>query len=619
MIYKYKNHKNQYNEVKQTNLHQFRLNLFIAFLIILSLFLILRLAYLQFDQYKRYATLSLKNQMNIAPIAPTRGIIVDRNNVLMANNIPVYVLEIIPERVKNLNVTLKTLQQLIPSISDDDIENFNKIRKQNRSYIPIPLKMKLSQEEVAVFASNQYLFPGISIKARLIRHYPLGEKAAHILGYVGRLNAKDLQSVDSVNYQATNFIGKFGIEKYYEPRLHGTVGFQQVETDVSGRTLRTISKQSPQSGEKLYLTIDSRLQISAFDALNNKRGAVVLIDVNNGEILAMASSPSFDPNELVNSITNKKYQQMISSQDKPLFNRAISGLYPPGSTIKPYIGLKALDENIITSNTKIYDPGWFSLPNTTHKYRDARRSGHGTVNLKRALTVSCNTYFYQLANRMGIYHIEDMLSHFGFGQLTKIDLTEDNQGILPGPDWKLHNKKSHWFSGDTLITAIGQGFLLASPMQLASATATLSKDGQRLRPHLLKQSIKDKGEIIINKPYEEYPVNLKNKENWNIIRDAMANVILSKEGTGFRYWQKTNYTIAAKTGTSQVYSGNQFKNKPNKDIPEHLRDHSLFIGYAPVDKPQVAIAVILENNWQASMVARKIMDAYFNINKSQTT
>lgn len=612
-----KNYKHHNHEIIQTSTHQFRLNLFFALLIILSLILILRLGYLQFDQYKRYATLSLKNQMTIAPIAPTRGIIVDRNNVILATNIPVYVLEIVPERVKDLKITLAAIKHLIPSITEEDIENFNKIRKQNRSYIPIPLKMKLTEEEVAIFASNQYLFPGVSIKARLMRHYPFGEKTAHLIGYVGRLSVKDLQSVNSINYQATNFIGKYGIEKYYENKLHGKVGFQQVETDVSGRTVRTISKQSPISGERLYLTIDSRLQISAFDALNNKRGAVVLIDVKNGEILAMASSPSFDPNDLVNGISSKKYKNLISSSNKPLYNRAVSGLYPPGSTIKPYIGLKALDEDIITPNTKIYDPGWFSLPNSSHKYRDWKHTGHGTVNLKRALTVSCNTYFYQLANRMGIYHIEDVLSQFGFGQLTKIDLSEDSQGLLPGPDWKMQTKHSQWFTGDTLITSIGQGFLLASPLQLASATATLSKNGQRMRPHLLKQSVNDKGDIILNAPFEEYPVNLKNKENWKVIHEAMRNVITSKEGTGFRYWQNTNYTLAAKTGTAQVYSGSQFEKKPYSEIPENLRDHSLFVGFAPADKPEVAIAVILEHDWRVSNVARKVLDTYFNMKKKK--
>lgn len=619
MLIKKNNYKNYTTStVVEINLHQYRLNLLIALLFILSLALILRLAYLQFDQYKRYATLSLKNQMSITPIAPSRGIIVDRKGVVLANNIPVYVLEIIPERVKNLHLTLEGLQKLIPSITNEDIENFIKAKKQNRSYIPIPLKLKLNQEEVAIFASNQYLFPGVSVKARFMRNYPLGQKAAHLIGYVGRLNTQELNTVNNVNYQATNFIGKSGIEKFYETSLHGTVGFQQVETDVSGRTLRTISKQNPTSGNKLFLTIDAKLQQAAFDGLEDKRGAIVILDVTNGEILAMASSPSFDPNLLVNGMTNKQYQQMATSINKPLYNRAIRGLYPPGSTVKPYIALAGLDKKIITPNTKIYDPGWFSLPGVNHKYRDWKHTGHGIINLKRALTVSCNTYFYQLANRMGIHPIEDVLSQFGFGQLTHIDLIEEVAGILPGPDWKLNTKGKSWYPGDTLITTIGQGFMLTTPIQLANAIASLSQNGRRFRPHLLKESIQEDNTKICVKPIEEYPVQIKTEENWQIIQDAMQNVIKSKEGTGYKYWKDAPFSIAAKTGTAQVYSGNLYEKKPYDQIPENLRDHSLFIGYAPIDNPKIAIAVIIENHWSASLVARKITDTYFNLVKTDS-
>lgn len=610
------NFKKYTTDTNEACVHQFRLNLLIALLFILSSILILRLAYLQFDQYKRYATLSLKNQMSITPIAPSRGIIVDRFGIILAKNIPVYVLEIIPERVKNLQLTLESLQQLIPSITNEDLDNFKKSKRQNRSYIPIPLKLKLTQEEVATFASNQYLFPGVSVKARLMRFYPLGEKMAHLIGYVGRLNIKDLQTVNSVNYQATNFIGKTGIEKFYENELHGAVGFQQVETDVSGRTLRTISKQNPTSGNKLALTIDARLQQNAFDALGDKRGAIVIMDVTNGEILAMASSPSFDPNLLVNGMSSNQYLKMSNSSNKPLYNRAVRGLYPPGSTVKPYIAIAGLDKNIITPNTKIYDPGSFSLPGVSHKYRDWKHTGHGIISLKRALTVSCNTYFYQLANRMGIHPIEDILSQFGFGQLTHIDLTEEVSGVLPGPDWKLNTKGTYWYPGDTLITSIGQGYMLSTPIQLASSVASLSQNGRRFKPHLLKESINSNNKKVTINSIEEYPVQLKHKENWGIVKDAMRNVITSKEGTGYKYWHNAPYTIAAKTGTAQVYSGSLYEKKAYDVIPENLRDHSLFIGYAPLDKPKIAIAVIIENHWSASLIARKVTDAYFNLTKN---
>ncbi len=381
---------------------RFRINLLIAMVIILSLVLVLRLGYLQLSEFKRYQTLSLKNQMSVNPVAPPRGVILDRNGVLLAENIPVYVLEIIPEHVKNLKLTLDKLQQLLPSITNDDIENFYRAKKQNRSFAPIPLKLKLTQDEVAVFASNQYHFPGVSIKARLMRHYPLGEVAAHVLGYVGRINVAELKQVDPVNYKATNFIGKAGVERYYEEQLHGKVGYQIVETDVSGRTLRVLHKVPPLSGAKIYLSIDMRLQQAAYDALKDKRGALVAIDPNNGEILAMVSSPSFDPNLFVGGVSSKDYKILSNTLQRPLFNRAVRGTYPPASTLKPFVGLTGLEKGFVTPASEVYDPGKFRLPNSSHAYRDWNKRGHGSVNFKRAITVSCDIYFYQLGSRMGL-------------------------------------------------------------------------------------------------------------------------------------------------------------------------------------------------------------------------
>lgn len=605
----------RYNSAHQNHFesqqHRFRLSFLAALLIILSCLLVLRLAYLQFSQYQRYATLSLKNQMSILPIAPPRGIILDKNGVVLADNMPVYVLEIVPERVKNLAETLQQLRQLIPSITEEDIENFKHERSQNRSYASIPIKLKLTQEEVATFASNQYQFPGVSIKARLMRYYPLGELTAHLLGYVGRINIQELQQVDSTNYRATNFIGKTGIEKYYENELHGIVGYQQVETDVSGRTLRVLNKQRPISGDKLYLTIDTRLQRAAYDALQGKRGAIVVIDVTNGDILAMVSSPSYNPNLFVNGISKKDYQKLANAADRPLYNRAVRGLYPPASTLKPFVALAGLEKGIITADTKIYDPGWYKLPNVSHVYHDWRRTGHGVVNLKRAITVSCDTYFYQLGNKMGISALADVLAQFGFGQRTHVDLHEEAPGILPSPNWKRQAKKSAWYPGDTLITAIGQGFMLASPLQLANATACLSESGRRYRPHLLKQSINDQGITSIYEPLEEYPVQLKDDMYWHLIADAMHHVMTSLEGTGKRFGRDTRYTVAGKTGTAQVFGGIQYEKRRNGYIPEALRDNSLFIAFAPVEQPQIAVASLVENDVLASHVARKVMDAYF--------
>lgn len=593
---------------------RFRLNLLVAILIILSLILVLRLAYLQISEFKRYRTLSLKNQMTIIPIAPPRGVILDRNGVLLAENIPVYVLEIIPEHVKNMKHTLTELQKLLPCISDDDIENFNRAKSQNRSFVPIPIKLKLTQEEVAIFAINQYRFPGVSIKARLMRHYPLGEMTAHALGYVGRINIQELRQVDSSNYRATNFIGKSGVEKYYEDLLHGKVGYQMVETDVSGRTLRVINKLNPHSGAKLYLSIDIRLQQAAYEALKDKRGAVVLINSHNGEILAMVSSPSFDPNIFVSGVSTKDYKILSNALQRPLFNRAVRGVYPPASTIKPFVGLAGLDKGYVTTTTQIYDYGKFKLPTARHIYRDWKKTGHGVINFKRAITVSCDTYFYQLGSKMGIANIEEMLAKFGLGQLTHIDLQEEASGTVPSARWKKQTKGVSWYPGDTVISSIGQGFMLATPLQMANATATLSQHGKRFRPHLLMKTINSDNEEVENyKPIEEYPIHLNDESNWSIVAEAMQSVLTSNEGTGYRFGRNPPYPVAGKTGTAQVFSGKQYEKTRYEDIPEALRDNSLFIAFSPVDQPDIALAVVVENDVLASKVARAVLDTYYQL------
>ncbi|MDP1604526.1 MAG: penicillin-binding protein 2 [Legionella sp.] len=608
------------NERAESLIHRFRLNILVAIIICFSSLLVSRLAYLQISQYKRYETLSLKNQMSIIPIGPPRGIILDKNGIVLAENIPVYVLEIIPEHVKNMAETLSKLQILLPSITDDDIESFKHARSQNRSFVPIPLKLKLTQEEVATFASNQYQFTGVSIKARLMRFYPLGEVTAHLLGYVGRINIQELQQVNSTNYRATNFIGKAGIEKFYEDLLHGQVGYQQVETDVSGRTLRVVNKQNPVSGEKLFLTIDTRLQQAAYLAMKDKRGAVVAMSTLNGDILAMVSSPSYDPNVFVNGISSEDYQKLATAKDRPLYNRAVRGLYPPASTLKPFVALAGLEKGAVDTNFRVYDPGWFKLPNSSHAYRDWKKTGHGVINITRAITVSCDTYFYQLGHRMGIASLEEMLRQFGFGQLTHVDLNEEAPGLVPSSRWKRSSKGVSWYPGDTLITAIGQGFMLVSPLQLANATASLSQKGKRFRPHLLHKSIQsDGGEIHRYKPLEEYPIKLRDENYWTIIAEAMHSVITSNEGTGYRFGRTAPYSVAAKTGTAQVFGGKQYEKKRQEDMPEFLRDHSLFIAFAPVDNPEIAIAVMVENDVLASSVARKVLDAYFELKEGKTT
>lgn len=593
---------------------QFRLNLLIALLFILSFVLVLRLAYLQISQFKRYQTLSLKNQMSIIPIAPPRGVILDRNGVLLAENVPVYVLEITPERVKDMKKTLAKLQKLLPSISNEDVEAFYKVKSQNRSFMPIPIKLKLNQEEVAIFVSNQYHFPGVNIKARLMRHYPLGEITAHALGYVGRINIDELKRVDPTNYRATNFIGKSGIEKYYEDILHGKVGYQMAETDVSGRTLRVMNKINPHSGAKLYLSLDVRLQEAAYNALKGKRGAVVVIDSHNGEILAMVSSPSFDPNIFVGGVSKADYKILSNALQRPLFNRAVRGVYPPASTIKPFVGLAGLDKGFVTTDTEIWDYGKYKLPMASHIYRDWKKTGHGVINFKRAITVSCDIYFYQLGYRMGISNIASMLLEFGLGKLTQVDLNEEANGVIPDANWKRKSKGVSWYPGDTVISSIGQGFMLATPLQMANATAALSQHGKRFRPHLLVKTVNsDNDETEVYIPYKEKTIKLNDKAHWEIVKDAMHNVLTSNEGTGYRFGRNPPYPVGGKTGTAQVYSGRQYEKARYEDIPEHLRDNSLFIAFSPVDHPNIAMAVVVENDVLASTVARQVLDTYYKL------
>ena len=606
------------NHQSESQNQQFRLHVLIAILLVLSLILILRLGFLQISQFTRYQTLSLNNQMTIIPIAPPRGVILDRNGVLLAENVPVYVLEIIPEHVKNIKETITKLRVLLPSISDEDVNSFNRIKQQNRSFVPIPIKLKLSQEDVAIFASNQYHFPGVSIKARSMRHYPLGEVTAHALGYVGRINIEELRRVNVTNYRSTNYIGKSGVEKYYEDILHGKVGYQMVETDVSGRTLRVVNKIPPHSGAKLYLSIDLRLQQAAYDALKDNRGAAVVIDSHNGEILAMVSSPSFDPNLFVNGVSTKDYKILSNALQRPLFNRAVRGVYPPASTIKPFVGLAGLDKGFVTPASEIYDYGKYKLPMASHIYRDWKKVGHGAINFKRAITVSCDTYFYNLGFKMGITNIAEMLRKFGLGSLTQVDLHEEANGIVPSIEWKRGAKGVAWYPGDTVISSIGQGFMLATPLQIANATATLSQHGARYRPHLLIKTVNSDNDKVENyKPIKEKQIKLNDEGNWSLVAEAMQNVITSNEGTGLRFGRNPPFPMAGKTGTAQVHSGHQYEKSRYEDIPEALRDNSLFIGFTPVENPDIAIAVVVENNFVASVVARKIMDAYYKIHPIQ--
>lgn len=582
---------------------------------ILIAILVLRLSYLQLNKHELYTTLSKKNWLDLVPVEPTRGLIYDRNGVLLAENIPVFSLDIIPDKITNMPQTLSEISKIVP-LSDIDIAQFQKQLKQHRRFDEIPLKIRLTEEEVARFAENQYRFPGVLVKARLMRHYPNGDQFIHVLGYVGRINTQELNEIDATNYSASNYIGKLGIEKYYEDELHGTVGYQQVENDASGEPLRVINQIKPVPGENLFLTIDSKLQHAVEQALNGMRGAVIIIQPSTGQVLAMVSMPTYDPNSFVAGVSAQEYKDLQSSPDRPLYNRALRGLYPFASTIKPYMALEGLNSGATDAHRSIYDPGYFQLPNSEHVFYDWKRHGHGVVNLTKAITCSCDTYFFDLANRMGIARIDDILNQFGFGQLTGIDLDDELIGNVASPAWKKRVKGQSWYPGDTLNAGIGQGFMQVTPLQLAVGVATMANRGLHYSPYLLLGEQEPGKTFIPQTPSLLNKITLTDNNYWNIVINGMQNVITSPEGTGLLHFGTgAPYTIAAKTGTAQVYSVKHVKDEEGVEdqskLPENLRDHSLFTAFAPADKPQIALAVVVENSKEAGAVARKIMDFYF--------
>jgi penicillin-binding protein 2 len=602
-----KNHLAEIKLIKQ------RCTAMLIIMLILVALLILRLGILQLTEHDLYTTLSKKNWLGLEPLEPTRGLIYDRNGVLLAENIPVLSLDIVPYKVNNLQQTLTNIAKIVP-ITDTDIFQFKRELKQHRGFDEIPLKYHLSEKDVARFAENQYHFPGVYIKAHLMRHYPLGAAFSHVLGYVARINSDDLKDIDATNYAASNYIGKLGIEKYYEDELHGTAGYEQAENDASGQPVRILNQINPVPGKNLYLTLDSQLQIAAENAMKGLRGAVIVIKPNTGEVLALVSEPEYDPNLFVEGISSRDFQQLQTSTDRPLYNRALRGLYPFASTIKPFLALEGLDSGVVSPDFTIFDPGWYQLPNSEHVFRDWRHHGHGTVNVSRAITVSCDTYFYDLAHKMGIKRINNMLHQFGFGELTGIDMGEELSGLLASPEWKRQIKQLPWYEGDTINAGIGQGFMQTTPLQLAVGIASIANRGQRFSPHLLLSEQEPGKPAEIQTPNQLKPIVLHDPEFWDVVINAMQKVFTSPEGTGgLHFGKNTSYTVAGKSGTAQLYTqtGHSAENDPQLYLPERLRDHSLFILYAPAEKPQIALAVIVENSKMAGSVARKILDYYF--------
>lgn len=585
----------------------------IAFILIIFMIgaLVLRLANLQIYKHALYTTLSTNNWLDLVPVEPTRGLIYDRRGVLLAENIPVFSLDIIPHEVTDLGKTLKALEKIV-TLSDSDISQFKKQLKQHRQFDEIPLKLRLTEEEVAHVAENQHRIPGVIIKARLMRHYPYGESFSHVMGYVGRINAQELDDIDEVNYSASHYIGKLGIEKFYEEDLHGNVGYEQVEKDASGKPIRILKGLKGTPGKNIYLTIDSKVQFLAEKALNNHRGAIVAIQPATGQVLAMVSKPTYDPNIFVQGISQKEYNLLQSSEDRPLFNRALRGLYPMASTVKPYFALEGLLSGVADPDETLFDPGWYELPNGAHIYHDWRHHGHGYVDISKAIIGSCDTYFYNLAYKMGIHRLDKILTQFGFGELSGIDLEDEVPGTVASPEWKQKIKGIHWYLGDTIISGIGQGYMQATPLQLAAAVSTLANRGKRFMPYLELGEQMPGGDYVEQEPIPLEPIPLQDKEAWDIVIEAMQAVVSSPEGTAYRYGHRHHYTIAAKTGTAQVIAkrGNLNQEDKQLDVPEKLRDHHLLIAFAPVEKPQIALAIITENSSVAIEAARSIFDYY---------
>ncbi len=581
---------------------------------ILVLVLFARLFYLQVIAHEHFTTLSEDNRVKLQPIPPNRGLIFDRNGIVLAENLPSYRLEITPEQVDDMDATLSALEEIL-EIREVDRSRFDKLRKRKPGFEAVPLLFHLDDVQVARFSANRHRFPGVDITAGLARHYPRGELAVHALGYVGRIDERALKDLDTSNYRGTTHIGKNGIEKSYEDLLHGKVGLQQVETTAQGRVLRVLNRVAPVSGHNLYLTLDSRVQAAAERAFGDFSGSAIAIDPNNGDVLAFVSLPTYDPNPFVNGIEYGDYAALRDDEKQPLFNRALRGQYPPGSTVKPFMGLAGLEQGITGIHSKNYCPGFYMLPGNSRKYRDWKRTGHGTVDLHDAIVQSCDVYFYDLALSLGIGRIHDYLSHFGFGHRTGIDILGERPGLLPSQAWKRKDRDQPWFPGETIITGIGQGFFLTTPIQLATATAALANGGRILQPNIvMAEQVAGSNELQPHHPRLLETITINEQTHWDVVIKSMLDVVHSARGTARKIGVDSPYKIAGKTGTAQVFGLKQEEKYDAEAIEEKLRDHALFIAFAPVEQPQIAVAVIVENGGGggsvAAPIARAILDAY---------
>jgi len=601
----------------QRELDRFRRRLAILGFFVLTLFglLLLRFFYLQVIQHGHYSTLAEANRISILPIAPHRGIIVDRNGVMLAHNYSAYTLEITPSKVQNIEDTIDALSTIV-EITPRDRRRFRKLLEESKRFESLPIRTRLSDEEIARFAVHRYRFPGVEAKARLFRQYPQGEMFSHVVGHIGRINQREVERLEGdgrlANYRGSDYIGKTGLEQSYEKFLHGTTGVEEVEVDSGGRAVRTLSRTPPVSGNNLVLNLDAKLQEIAYNAFGDRRGALVAIDPATGGILAFVSKPGFDPNLFVDGIDPQSWSELNGSPDKPLLNRANAGTYPPGSTFKPFMALAALFYSKRSPQQVISDPGYFMFGG--HRFRDGRPVPLGAVDMHRSIVVSSDVYYYSLANELGIDPIARFMTLFGFGSRTGIDIAGEAAGVLPSTEWKMRRfskpEQKKWYAGETISVGIGQGYNNYTPLQLASATATLANDGVMFRPHIVNyiEDIRTRDKTPIEpKPLRD--LGLK-PEHIKVVKEAMVGV--NKEGTGARVFAGAPYVSAGKTGTAQVIAIKQGEKYVESRVAERHRDHAWFIVYAPAEKPSIAIAVIAENSGfgarAAAPIARQVLD-----------
>ncbi len=578
---------------------------FLAFIV-----LIIRYAYLQIFEYDTYQTLAESNRVKLQAIAPPRGYIYDRNGILLADNRPVFTAVINSQEVSNIDDTLARITPIF-QLSADDIARFKARLLAAHRYESIALKINLSEADIARFAEVKYQFSGVDIEVKLARYYPYGELFAHALGYVGRISDKEVAQLDDRVYAGTDLIGKTGIEKYYEKLLQGLPGYQHIEANAHGQVLRLLQRTPPTRGNDLTLHLDYGLQKLAQEQLAGRRGAVVAIEPSTGGVLAFVSNPSFDPNPFVNGVPETLYTYWRDHPDKPLYNRALQGIYPPGSTIKPFEGMGGLNYGLVDWDFKIQDPGFYHLPGDSHMFRDWKKGGHGIVNLHRAVEISCDTYFYQLSSRMGVDRFHDWMAQFGFGQPTNIDLVGEKSGTLPSIEWKRKTLKAPWYLGEMLSVGIGQGYFTATPLQLATATAIMANKGKKITPHLLKSTAEPSSVNIPNQPEGQVQF-AGDASNWDLMHAAMRDVVHGRGTAGSLRRGLEGYEIAGKTGTAQVKGIKQGQRYSDKGVDERFLDHAWFIGFAPVDKPQVAVAVLVENGKHGSSTAGPIARAVFD-------